>query len=704
MSYLQPMYSGDSTASSPHSHSQDSQLCLVPGKSSSRHRGASAIRGRRGGASSGYTSQASSLGAGPVVTFSVPCENLPSPPPPPSSGRIPKPEDPDSPVVHMAREESPQVVSQEEPQGGPPEIHDPSNTVNSNNVVKVKQSVENQGNDTERIVSMSPSRAKPSRCNGGLRSHRSSSRHRIKSASILTSRKSGESLEAKSDKEKEKEKPRQRLFYVVQFGNHSSQIRQLMIPRPGWTPGPGDPGHSAGKCNYEEHRVKVNPSDDLPDIHFLWSQYQVKAFLDAMHEQQAGWVVTVNEEAKFQMKQKKDSSSQAANPQEAPPPATPPVRVHNHFEGNVILSNKAGLRQTIVSWYLSHGRDPFGAIPLTFVIRQGTEDEEYAEWLRTYNEISETHGQQVWLIKPGERANQGRGISICDSAEEVAEKIEADHRVWVVQKYMEMPLLIHKRKFDIRSYCLVTQDPNDKSMKGYFYKEAYLRTTSAEYSLKSKDRLVHLNNDAVQKHGEAYGKFESANKMSLTEFQRYLDQHHPEYGLSVEGTVVPQMRNLMADTIKAAGERLNPRNIDYCFEVFGFDFMVDASGRVWLIEVNTNPCLTHCNALLARLIPKMLDQALQLSLDQIFPQGALPADKKGNTANGWEEIYCSTSASAKQLSCDWLPVLPDAKGSEPDSASLASLGRDLVKTKPLAPPSKPSTASTGPKSPRRKKQ
>ena len=30
-------------------------------------------------------------------------------------------------------------------------------------------------------------------------------------------------------------------------------------------------------------------------------------------------------------------------------------------------------------------------------------------------------------------------------------------------------------------------------------------------------RMVHLNNDAVQKHGDNYGKFESANKMSLDE-------------------------------------------------------------------------------------------------------------------------------------------------------------------------------------------
>ena len=28
-----------------------------------------------------------------------------------------------------------------------------------------------------------------------------------------------------------------------------------------------------------------------------------------------------------------------------------------------------------------------------------------------------------------------------------------------------------------------------------------------------------------------------------------------------------------------------------CFEIFGFDYMVDEKGGLWLIEVNTNPSL-----------------------------------------------------------------------------------------------------------------
>jgi len=38
-------------------------------------------------------------------------------------------------------------------------------------------------------------------------------------------------------------------------------------------------------------------------------------------------------------------------------------------------------------------------------------------------------------------------------------------------------------------------------------------------------------------------------------------------------------------------------------ELYGLDFMIDESYRVWLIEANTNPSIEVCCPLLSRLIP-----------------------------------------------------------------------------------------------------
>ena len=47
--------------------------------------------------------------------------------------------------------------------------------------------------------------------------------------------------------------------------------------------------------------------------------------------------------------------------------------------------------------------------------------------------------------------------------------------------------------------------------------------------------------------------------------------------------------------------------------------MIDVGYNVWLIEVNTNPCLELSSKLISRIIPTMLEQSFRLTLDVIFP-------------------------------------------------------------------------------------
>lgn len=55
-----------------------------------------------------------------------------------------------------------------------------------------------------------------------------------------------------------------------------------------------------------------------------------------------------------------------------------------------------------------------------------------------------------------------------------------------------------------------------------------------------------------------------------------------------------------------------------CFELFGYDFMIDETFKTWLIEVNTNPAIEECSAVLKALIPRMLDDMFSLTIDKIF--------------------------------------------------------------------------------------
>merc|ERR1740117_1353174 len=56
--------------------------------------------------------------------------------------------------------------------------------------------------------------------------------------------------------------------------------------------------------------------------------------------------------------------------------------------------------------------------------------------------------------------------------------------------------------------------------------------------------------------------------------------------------------------------------------------MIDEDMNVWTIEVNTNPCFELSCPHLARLIPAMIENALKIAVDPVFPPPPVPNSKK----------------------------------------------------------------------------
>ena len=51
------------------------------------------------------------------------------------------------------------------------------------------------------------------------------------------------------------------------------------------------------------------------------------------------------------------------------------------------------------------------------------------------------------------------------------------------------------------------------------------------------------------------------------------------------------MKYLVVKSVDSVRTKINPDNRKGCFDLLGFDFMIDADFTVWLIECNTNPCI-----------------------------------------------------------------------------------------------------------------
>jgi len=89
--------------------------------------------------------------------------------------------------------------------------------------------------------------------------------------------------------------------------------------------------------------------------------------------------------------------------------------------------------------------------------------------------------------------------------------------------------------------------------------------------------------------------------------------------ISVRDDLVEDIKFIIVKTIDSVKRKLDPNKRTGCFEIFGYDFMIDYDFTVWLIEANTNPCLDESSGILKRILPRMLDDAFKLTIDRDFP-------------------------------------------------------------------------------------
>jgi len=210
------------------------------------------------------------------------------------------------------------------------------------------------------------------------------------------------------------------------------------------------------------------------------------------------------------------------------------------------------------------------------------------------------------------------------------------------------------------------------------YRDCYFRTSSKPFDLSNLgSRFVHLTNDAVQMNSEDYGKFESGNKLSINDFQRYLDQNYASKSVCFMRDLFPVMERLVTDSFRAVYKKIDPARNKNAFEIFGYDFMIDDNFKVYLIEANTNPNLEVCSPLLARIIPELLDNSFRIAIDPLFQPPAILGDDKTSGQGACEQ------GLGRKAGLDInTPVLHE----EPDKTTNASSVHNNAKTRGDKPP------------------
>uniref|UniRef100_A0A673UJH0 Tubulin--tyrosine ligase-like protein 9 n=1 Tax=Suricata suricatta TaxID=37032 RepID=A0A673UJH0_SURSU len=168
------------------------------------------------------------------------------------------------------------------------------------------------------------------------------------------------------------------------------------------------------------------------------------------------------------------------------------------------------------------------------------------------------------------------------SSDEPKDEIPVEN--YVAQRYIENPYLIGGRKFDLRVYVLVM---SYLPLRAWLYRDGFARFSNTRFTLSSiDDQYVHLTNVAVQKTSPDYHPKKGC-KWMLQRFRQYLvSKHGPE---AVE-TLFSDMDNIFIRSLQSVQKVIISDK--HCFELYGYDILIDQDLKPWLLEVNASPSLT----------------------------------------------------------------------------------------------------------------
>ena len=135
-------------------------------------------------------------------------------------------------------------------------------------------------------------------------------------------------------------------------------------------------------------------------------------------------------------------------------------------------------------------------------------------------------------------------------------------------------------------YVLVT---SYKPIRAYLHTGGFARFCTEKYSSDINEvdnMIIHLTNVAIQKNGDEYND-NHGGKWMIKNLKFYLEQTR---GREACDKCFEGIKNIIYISLKACQSVMI--NDKHCFEVYGFDVLIDDNLKPWLIEVNACPSLT----------------------------------------------------------------------------------------------------------------
>ncbi|XP_036397972.1 tubulin polyglutamylase ttll6 [Megalops cyprinoides] len=209
-----------------------------------------------------------------------------------------------------------------------------------------------------------------------------------------------------------------------------------------------------------------------------------------------------------------------------------------------------------------------------------------------FQAYSRAKKHKTYICKP-DSGCQGRGIFITKSSKDIR---PGEHMI--CQVYVSRPFIIDGFKFDLRIYVLVTScDP----FRIFLYNEGLARFCTTTYSEPANSNMddvcMHLTNYAINKHSENFVRDDdTGSKRKLSTLKKHLESTHCDTAKlwnDIEDVIIKTLISAHP-ILKHNYHTCFPNHAvgSACFEILGFDVLLDHRLKPWLLEVNHSPSFT----------------------------------------------------------------------------------------------------------------
>ncbi|MFT5114827.1 MAG: hypothetical protein ACI8P9_004169 [Parasphingorhabdus sp.] len=251
----------------------------------------------------------------------------------------------------------------------------------------------------------------------------------------------------------------------------------------------------------------------------------------------------------------------------------------NHFPKSAIMCNKLKMYRTLKPAF-----DRIKTVPKSNELRFFAHTWSMPEERKALEDYSIRHPEMRFIIKPKIGA-WGIDIRVIDQLEDIP-----PGNSWLVQEYLDKPYLYRGYKFNLRLFALLA---SIEPFVLYVYRDGYVDLAGEVWQpgASGSHNLMHNTNSGIQKQCKRNDSL--SQSISFANWLQSIETDgvdtEPLWQRIIE-VIAKSLICVQPHLITSIGEL--PIQSSNCFELFGFDVMLDEQLNPWVIEHNRSPSMT----------------------------------------------------------------------------------------------------------------